>query len=270
MVKQDHISKQAQFFIKFDLFMQNRGNKTFQEWVMTYLNKKGIVAFPPSLPGVQNALFKLFENSSEKATCDFFNKMEKAWNAYSKRQTSKTSMLNVSISAEHKAKFLRMAKDAKCTNITMLEALIDSSYKTFILTRENELKRIEEKKEKRRKERENQSFTNKTLSGEITLLKNSNQGLKSEILALQKDLYTAKENSKEIFEIIDNTAKNNFTLTPERLIQAAKAYGLIEQVLAKTLDSEQVHEEQKNLKPVVRRAKSHKSKRMIKIRPKEQ
>jgi hypothetical protein len=219
--------EQADFHAKFDFFTRTPARQQLPMWVSTYLRKKGIFVAEVTMKNIKLTLFTQFKDLNERITFDFFRKMEKAWDAHNRRQASNNSMLNVSISKSHKSMFLRMAKDAKCTNIQMLEALIDDNYKNFISSKDEERFAKDAKKAKKDKTKENQSFTNSKLNGEILRLKNNNSGFKSQISKLRAELQPVKDNSTILFAMIAEAVKNSSKLTIDNLVEATIAHTLI-------------------------------------------
>lgn len=220
--------EQAEFFTRFDFFTRKRASPKLLEWVIQYLSKKGIFVSEHTISQVKSTLFIAFHrNKNEKATFDFFEKMENAWDAHERRQSSNKTMLNVSISKEHKSKFESMAIEKECTHIQMLESLIDNNYKYFIRLREQELiAKVTEKAEKA-EIKKNQAYTNRSLSSELHLQKNDSNRLKNQMTELMSELQAVKDNSSILFDIIEKAVKNRSKLTIGHLIQATKAHTLI-------------------------------------------
>ncbi|MEE1982502.1 hypothetical protein [Shewanella xiamenensis] len=229
MSEKSSYQEQAEFFTRFDFFTRKRASPKLLEWVIKYLSKKGIFVSEQTISQVKNTLFIAFHrNNNEKATFDFFYKMEKAWDAHERRQSSNKTMLNVSISKEHKINFSKMAKDRGRTRIQMLESLIDDNYKNFLLLKEQELVAKDAEKAKKAEIKKNQSYTNQLLSSELHLHKNYNNRLKKQVTALKNELQAVKDNSSILFAIIEKAVKNRSKLTADHLMQATRAHTLID------------------------------------------
>ncbi|MCA1898676.1 hypothetical protein [Shewanella putrefaciens] len=222
--------EQAEFFTRFDFFTRKRASPKLLEWVIKYLSKKGIFVSEQTISQVKNTLFIAFHrNNKEKATFDFFYKMEKAWDAHERRQSSNKTMLNVSISKEHKIKFSKMAKDkGGYTKIQMLESLIDDNYKNFIRLKEQELIAKDTEKAKKAEINKNKSYTNQSLSSELSLQENYNNRLKKQMTELKNELQAVKDNSSILFTIIEKAVKKRSKLTADHLMQATRAHTLID------------------------------------------
>lgn len=229
MSEKSSYQEQAEFFTRFDFFTRKRASPKLLEWVIKYLSKKGIFVSEQTISQVKNTLFIAFHrNKNEKATFDFFYKMEKAWDAHERRQSSNKTMLNVSISKEHKINFSKMAKDRGRTRIQMLESLIDDNYKNFLRLKEQELVAKDTEKAKKAEIKKNQSYTNQHLSSELFLQKNYNNRLKKQVTALKSELQAVKDNSSILFAIIEKAVKNRSKLTADHLMQATRAHTLID------------------------------------------
>ena len=223
------IKRQAEFEAKFDFFYRNKTHKLLLAWVTKYLYKKGIFfSQNPTIFEVQSTLFNWFKDSNERATFEFYRKMEKAWEAHNRRLACKAKMLNISVSIEHKNKFKEMAEEAKITNIQLFKSIIDDNYKLLIGLKEQELKAINTEKAKKAEIKFNQSFTDKKLSGELHLQKNYNNRLKKQVTALKSELQAVKDNSSILFAIIEKAVKNRSKLTADHLMQATRAHTLID------------------------------------------
>ncbi|MEL4252181.1 hypothetical protein AAEH72_14325 [Shewanella xiamenensis] len=223
------IKRQAEFEAKFDFFYRNKTHKLLLAWVTKYLYKKGIFfSQNPTIIEVKSTLFNWFKDSNGRATFEFYRKMEKAWEAHNRRLACKARMLNISVSIEHKNKFKEMAKEAKITNIQLLQSLIDDNYKFFIGLKDKERKDKETERAKKTEIKYNQSFTDKKLSGELHLQKNYNNHLKKQVTALKSELQAVKDNSSILFAIIEKAVKNRSKLTADHLMQATRAHTLID------------------------------------------
>lgn len=218
------IKLQAEFEAKFDFFYRNKTHKLLLAWVTKYLYKKGIFfSQNPTIIEVKSTLFNLFKDSNERATFEFYRKMEKAWEAHNRRLACKAKMLNISVSIEHKNKFKEMAKEAKITNIQLFQSLIDDNYKLLIGLKEQELIAKVTEKAKKAEIKKNQSFTNQSLISELHLQKNYNNRLKKQMTELKNKLQAVKDNSSILFTIIEKAKKNRSKLTDDHLIQATIA-----------------------------------------------
>ncbi|EHC05151.1 hypothetical protein Sbal625DRAFT_3284 [Shewanella baltica OS625] len=206
-------------------------NRAQLDWAYEYLKKKDPYIIQQK---TMKDLKKIFIDSCihrklDKQTFErMVSNMEKAWKADVKRHASDKTMLNVSISKEHKSKFEYMALKKKCNNIQMLESLIDDNYKNFLRLKEQELIAKNAERTKKAEIKYNQSFTDKKLSGELHLQKNYNNRLKKQVTALKSELQAVKDNSSILFAIIEKAVKNRSKLTADHLMQATRAHTLID------------------------------------------
>lgn len=223
------IKLQAEFEAKFDFFYRNKTHKLLLAWVTKYLYKKGIFfSQNPTIIEVKSTLFNWFKGSNERATFEFYRKMEKAWEAHNRRLACKAKMLNISVSIEHKNKFKEMAKEAKITNIQLFQSLIDDNYKLLIGLKDEERKGKEAEKAKKAEIKYNQSFTDTKLNGELHLQKHYNNRLKKQMTELMSELQAVKDNSSILFALIEKAVKNRSNLTVDHLMQATRAHTLID------------------------------------------
>lgn len=206
-------------------------NRAQLDWAYKYLKKKNPYIIQQTTMKDLKKIFidscidrKLDKNTFERIASN----MEKAWKANVKRHASDKTMLNVSISKEHKSKFEDMALKKKCNNIQMLESLIDDNYKNFLLLKEQELVAKNTEKAKKAEIKKNQSYTNQHLSSELFLQQNYNNRLKKQVTALKSELQAVKDNSSILFAIIEKAVKNRSKLTADHLMQATRAHTLID------------------------------------------
>ncbi|MEL4248458.1 hypothetical protein [Shewanella xiamenensis] len=206
-------------------------NRAQLDWAYKYLKKKDPYIIQQK---TMKDLKKIFIDSCihrklDKQTFErMASNMEKAWKADVKRHASDKTMLNVSISKEHKSKFESMALEKECNHIQMLESLIDNNYKNFLRLKEQELVAKDAEKAKKAEIKKNKSYTNQLLSSELHLHKNYNNRLKKQVTALKNELQAVKDNSSILFAIIEKAVKNRSKLTADHLMQATRAHTLID------------------------------------------
>lgn len=213
-------------------------NRAQLDWAYEYLKKKNPYIIQQT---TMKDLKKIFIDSCihrklDKQTFErMASNMEKAWKADVKRHASDKTMLNVSISKEHKSKFEGMALEKKCNHIQMLESLIDDNYKNFLLLKDQDLRLKEQElvaknteKAKKAEIKKNQSYTNQHLNSELFLQQNYNNRLKKQMTELKNELQAAKDNSSILFAIIEKAVKNRSKLTADHLMQATRAHTLID------------------------------------------
>lgn len=208
-------------------------NRAQLDWAYKYLKKKDPYIIQQT---TMKDLKKIFIDSCihrelDKKTFEMMaSNMEKAWKADVKRHTSDKTMLNVSISKEHKSKFEGMALEKKCNHIQMLESLIDDNYKNFLRLKEQDLRLKEQEliakvteKAKKAEIKKNQSYINQSLISDLHLQKNYNNSLNKQMTELKNKLQAVKDNSSILFTIIEKAKKNRSKLTDDHLIQATIA-----------------------------------------------
>jgi len=199
------------------------GEKGQLSWAISYLGRKGIyLEVPSSITALKNQLYsRPYNNGLSESQ---IKKMGLAWNAYRRRKSNTSSMLNVTISDRHIKKLKDMAAFGRKTKIQIVEELIDDNYKHLKNQKEKELQaRMQKKSDKDDVNERIKKATNK-LQHEVQSLTRKVNEQHIKISSLQKLIEQMKLNSSMLFEIIEKSKENQANLTERQLIDATMLY----------------------------------------------